>query len=121
MSEFSRPAEDFSQSTKEYIDLKIDDIKLRSVKGLSVTVGKLLALILILGVASSLVLVLSFGLILLLGELMGSYAWAALIVAAILAVSIVPLWLMRDKMFQKGFVKLFIKMFFGGDDDKELS
>jgi hypothetical protein len=37
MSQFSRPAEDLSREAQEYIDLRLEDVKLRTVKGLSVT------------------------------------------------------------------------------------
>ena len=50
MSNFSRPAEDLSREAKEYIDLRLEDVKLRTAKGLSVTASKLVGLFLILGV-----------------------------------------------------------------------
>ena len=65
MSQFSRPAEDLSREAQEYIDLRLEDVKLRTVKGLSVTASKLVGMILLLGIAINLVLVLSFGVILL--------------------------------------------------------
>ena len=33
--DFTKSAEEFAQSASEYIDLKIDDLKLRTAKGLS--------------------------------------------------------------------------------------
>ena len=80
MSDFSKPAEDLLQAAKEYADLRIDDLKLRTAKGLTVAVSKLLGLILILGVVLALLLLLSFGLVLLVGEWIGSYGLAALMV-----------------------------------------
>ena len=117
MSQFSRPAEDLSREAQEYIDLRLEDVKLRTVKGLSVTASKLVGMILLLGIAINLVLVLSFGVILLVGELIGSYAWAALGVAALLAIG---LWIRvrkRDTLFRDTFVPLFVKLFFSDDDD----
>ena len=117
MSNFSRPAEDLSREAKEYIDLRLDDVKLRTAKGLSVTASKLVGLFLILGVGISLMLVLSFGLILLIGELVGSYAWSAIGVAVLLGVSLWILLRKRDSLFRDTFVPLFIKLFFSDDDD----
>ncbi|MBR1706809.1 MAG: hypothetical protein IJ721_08520 [Bacteroidales bacterium] len=117
MSEFSQPAEDLSRRAKEYIDLRLDDLKLRTAKGLSVSVSKLVGVILVLGVVSTLLLVLSFGLIMLLGEIIGSYAWAALGIAALLGIGLAVLLRCKDRLFRDTFVPLFVKLFFGSDED----
>jgi hypothetical protein len=117
MSRFSKPAEDLSREAKEYIDLQIENVKLRTAKGLSVTASKLVGFILIIGVASSLILALSFGLILLVGELIGSYAWSSIGVAVLLGIGLWILIQKRDSLFKDTFVPLFIKLFFNDDDE----
>ncbi len=119
MSDFTRPIEDIASDAKEYVDLRLDDLKLRSAKGLSLTVSKLLSLILILGIFTSFVLVLSLGIIFLIGERMGSYAAAAFIVAGVNFIAIIVLFLLKDKLFQGQFVRLFIRIFFGEEDENE--
>ena len=117
MSNFSRPAEELSREAKEYVDLRLEDVKLRTAKGLSVTASKLVGLFLILGVGISLMLVLSFGLILLVGEITGSYAWSAIGVAVLLGIALWILIQKRNALFKDTFVPLFIKLFFSDDDD----
>ena len=119
MTHFTEPAENLSRKAKDYIDLRLDDIKLRTAKGLSVTASKLVAFFLIAGVGTSLILALSFGLILLIGELIGSYAWAAIGVAVLLGIVLGILILRRDHLFKDTFVPLFINLFFNDDDDDE--
>ena len=117
MSNFSQPAEDLSRKAKDYIDLRLDDVKLRAVKGLSLSASKIVGIILLLLLGTNLVLVLSFGLILLLGELVGSYAWTALAVAGVLGVALWILVRKREALFKDTFVPLFVKLFFSDDDD----
>jgi len=119
MTPFTQPAEDLSRKAKEYIDLRLDDIKLRTAKGLSITASKLVAFFLIIGVATSLLLALSFGLILLVGELTGSYAWSAIGVAVLEGIGLWILIRRRDHLFKDTFVPLFINLFFNDDDNDE--
>lgn len=118
MNSLTQPAEDLTRKAKEYVDLRLDEAKLSAVKGLSVSVSKLVGMVLILGIATVLLLVLSFGIILLVGELIGSYAWAALGVAVLLGIA---LWIVirkRETLFRDTFVPLFAKIFFSEDDEK---
>ena len=119
MTRFTQPAEDLSRKAKEYIDLRLDDVKLRTANGLSITASKLVAFFLIIGVGTSLILALSFGLILLIGELIGSYAWSAFGVSVLLALGLWILIRRRDHLFKDTFVPLFINLFFNDDDDDE--
>ena len=118
MSEFSKPVEDLSQKAKDYAEIQLTDLKLRTAKGLSITVSKLVGAILILGLGTSLVLLLSFGLVLLLGEWIGSYAGAALLVALVLGIVVVVLLLTQKRLFRNTFVPIFVKLFFGDDNEQ---
>jgi len=118
MSQFTKPMEDLGSNAREYIDLKVDDLKLRTVKGLSLSLNHLLAMILVLFSGSIVLLAVAFGIILLLGQILGSYAGGAFIVAVIFAIITFILWKVRGKLFLDGFVKLFIKLFFDEDEDE---
>ena len=119
MSEFTRPVEDLSQSAREYLDLRVDDLKLRTAKGLSVSLNHLLSMILVLFSGTVALLAFSFGCILLLGQAVGSYALGAFIVAALLAVVTGVLFRLRAKLFLNGFIKMFIGLFFEENGEEE--
>lgn len=53
MSEFTKPVEDLGRNTADYVEARIDDLKLRTAKGLSLTLGKLLYMLLVLFIVSS--------------------------------------------------------------------
>jgi len=116
--EFTKPAEDLFKSASSCLDLKIDDLKLRTAKGLSITAGKILGMMLILSVVSIILMALAFGVVLLIGEAIGSYGLACLVVAAFFIVLLVILLLLRKKLFVNGFVRLFVNLFFNEDERK---
>lgn len=120
MSEFLEPLSDLSQTAKEYIDLRVDEVKLKTAKGLSVSIGRILSYMVLLFVAANLLLVLSFAAVLFLGDALKSYGLAALIVSAALAVILFVLFLLRNKLFRGGFVKLFVKLFFPVQDETQV-
>lgn len=120
MSEFLEPLSDLSQTAKEYIDLRVDEVKLKTAKGLSVSIGRILSYMVLLLVAANLLLVLSFAAVLFLGDALKSYGLAALIVSAVLAVILFVLFLLRNKLFSGGFVKLFVKLFFPVQDETQV-
>lgn len=120
MNEFLEPIADLSQTAREYVDLRVDEVKLKTAKGLSLSVSRILSYIVILGVATNLLLVLSFAAILLLGDVIGGYGMAALIVAGVLLLLLLVLFLLRNKLFRGGFVKLFIKLFYPSQDEAQI-
>lgn len=118
MSEFSRPAKELLDASREYADTKADEVKLQVVKGLSISLSKLVSMLIIVCVGMALLLVLSFGLILLLGDLMGKrYGLAAISVAALLAVAFLILYIRREQLLRNTFVPVFMKLFFPVDED----
>lgn len=112
MSGFDRPLQDLASNAREYVDLQVDDLKLRITKGLSLSLGQVLALVLALVSLSILLLALGAGCVILLGNWLGNYAVAAFIVAGFFAVITLILFLLKNKLFVNGFVRLFTKIFF---------
>lgn len=116
MSKFSQPADRIVKDVKDYADARIEGVKLDTVKGLSEGTSAFASIILILSVAGTLLLTLSFAAVMLLGEWLDSYANAAFIVAGVLALLLVILILCRKILFKNTFVPLFGSIF-GADEN----
>ena len=119
MNRLTDPVEKLGLEVKGYVDTRVDDLKLQAAKGLSRGSGALAALVLILVVVSALVLVLSFAGVLLLGEILDSYAKAAFLVAGVLLLVLVILFLCRGVLFKDTFVGLFTGILAPEDADAD--
>ena len=97
---------------REYMDLRLDDIKLKAVDGLSVGVSRVLSLMVVLMLSAIVLAAFAFGTVLLLGDLIGSWAAAAFIIGGIFLVALVVVLLVWKKLFVNIFVKLFIDIFY---------
>lgn len=93
-------------NTRDYIDLRIEQLKLKGTDTASQALGTLLTWILIIAIALMVLTVLAFGGILLLGKALDNYALGAFIVGGGLLVVLLVLWLFRKKMFRGTFVRL---------------
>lgn len=113
---FTKSAEELAAGTAEYVNLKIDDLKLRAAKGLSVTLNKLLLSLMFLTLGGIVLTAAAFGCVLLIGKLLGDYAAGAFIVAAFFLLVMLVLFLLRKKLFLNGLVRMFVGLFF--DDEK---
>ena len=116
MSESTKTLENLGKSTVDYAEARIDDLKLRTAKGLSLTLGKLLYMLLVLFIVSVILTAVAIGGVMWIGELIGSYAAGAGIVAAAFAVILGIVILLRERLFRNTFVPMFIKLFF--DEEK---
>ena len=118
-NEFRKPAEDLARSTADYINLKIDEVKLRTAKGLSLTLNRLFLALLFFHLGSIVLTALGFGAILLIGDLVGSYSAGAFIVAGAFLLVIALLWAFRGRLFLNGLIRLFIGIFFSDNDNSD--
>lgn len=112
MAGYDKPLQDLVSEAKTYVDLQVDDLKLRITRGLSLSLGQVIALVLALVSLSVVLLAIGAGCIILLGDWLGSYALASFIVAGFYALLTLILFLLKDKLFVNGFVRLFTKIFF---------
>ena len=97
---------------RKYLDLRLNDLKLRTVDGLSVGVGRILSLMLVIMLGAIVLAAFAFGTVLLLGDLIGSWAGAAFIIGGFFLIILGVILLFWRKMFVNTFVRLFIGIFY---------
>lgn len=117
MSKFTQPAQDIVQGAGGYLDAQINNIKLRTVKGLSKGTGAIASLLLISAFVSVFLLALSFALVMWIGEMLGSYALAGAIVAGGLFVVLLVFILLRKRMFKNSFIGMYEAVLFDKPDE----
>lgn len=116
---FTAPVDRLVHETTGYVNAQIDDVKLRSIKGLSQGTSAVAGLLVIFITVGALVTTLSFAIVLWLGELMGSYALAAFIMSGVLLLAIVVLVLLRKQLFKSSFISMYTDIFFQKESKPE--
>lgn len=109
---FTQPAQELGKTAAEYVDLKIDELKLRTAKGLSIASQRLIVAILLITLAGIVLTAAAFGGVLLIGKLINDYAAGAFIVAGFFLIVLIVLFLLRNKLFMGGLVNMFVRLFF---------
>lgn len=102
----------FESEIREYMDLRLDELKLKTIDGLSVGVSRVLSLMVVLMLGAIVLAAFAFGTVMLLGDLIGSWAAAAFIIGGVFLVALVAVLLVWKKLFVDVFVKLFIDIFY---------
>jgi len=118
MTDYKKPFDDLVDDVKGYVDLKVDDIKLKSTKGLSVSLARVLSALVLLFMLGMVILTLTVAFVLLLGQLTGNYALGAFIALGVFIIGLVIAFIRRKKMFTGTFVKLFISIFYPEDEEE---
>ena len=116
-NKFTAPVEKLGQEVKAYGDAKLNTLKLQTAKGLSQGIASVTAFLLLFILGSAFVLVLAMGLILLLGEMLGSYATAAFYVSGVLFLVFLIVLLARKRLFRNSFISSFVNVFESSDNE----
>ena len=106
-----------AKETRDYVGLAIDEVKLKTTRGLSTALGQILVWLIIIAVLAIALGLLAFALLQWLNGLLGA-PWGTLIVAGVFVLALIILWLNRQKLFRDMFVKLFIDVFYDTEDDE---
>ncbi len=118
VKEISKPIEDVGKSAREYVNVKIDQAKLRLAKELSQICNILFAwMIIILAIA------LTTGFLCAalgqwVGQMVGSVSLGYLISGGVLLIVTLLLIICKRHLFINGLVRTFVKIFFDDESDK---
>jgi hypothetical protein len=107
--------DNLQETARDYLNLRIDDYKLRGVENLSLLFNKIIFTIIAVVLGGVAVQLLALALGYLIGELIGSVAAGFFIMGIVVAVALFILYLKRDKLFISQLIKLFIKLFFDNE------
>jgi len=108
--------ENLTSLSKDYVDTRLDELKLKTVSVLSQTFSSLLTTLLIAGVSMIILVLLGYLLLQWLNAVVGA-PWGTVIVAGVWIVILVVLLALRKKLFLDGFVKLLINAMYDGKED----
>lgn len=100
---------------RKYLDLRLNELKLRTVDGLSVGVSRVLSLMVVIMLGAIVLAAFAFGTVLLLGDVIGSWAGAAFIIGGFFLILLALMLLLWKRLFVNIFVKLFIGIFYEND------
>ena len=100
---------------RNYLDLRLNELKLKTIDGLSIGVSRVLSMMLVVMLGAIALAAFAFGAVLLLGDLIGSWAGAAFIIGGFFLIVLSLLLIYWKRLFVNIFVKLFIGIFFEND------
>ena len=107
--------ETLEDDIRKYLDIRLEELKLRTVDGLSVGVSRVLSMMVVLMLGAIVLSAFAFGTVLLLGDLIGSWAAAAFIIGGVFLIVLGVLLLFWRSLFVDIFVKIFIGIFYGNE------
>lgn len=102
---------------KDYVDLKADELKLRTTKGLSLAMSRLVAMLLLVGLLVVVLALVAVVLIQWIGQWTGSLAVSSSIVCGVFLLVLLVLFFSRKRLFRDTFVRVFIEVFYGNDKE----
>lgn len=104
--------DDITASAKEYVNLKIDEYKLKGAEHLAVLSNKMIFLLIATMLGGVILQLMGLALAYFTGELIGDTALGFIIVALFFAIILFVLYTRRAKLFTDKLVILFVKIFF---------
>lgn len=105
-----------SKDVQEYVQLAVDEAKLKTTRALSNALSQFLSSLVIICTVSLVLGLLSIALLQWVNGLLGA-PWGTLLVAAFFVLVLIMLCMCRKQLFRNMFVKLFIDAFYDDEDE----
>ena len=97
---------------RKYLDLRLNELKLKTVDGLSVGVSRILSLMVVIMLGAIVLAAFAFGTVLILGDMIGSWPAAAFIIGGFYLLILALILIFWRQLFVNIFVRLFISIFY---------
>lgn len=108
-----------AETAREYVNLKIDQYKLKGVENLSIISNKTLVILIATMLGAVILQLIGFAFAFFIGELVGSTALGFIIMALIFGVVLWLIYAKRDTLFIDKMVRMYMKMFFSNNKNRE--
>lgn len=95
-----------SSALGEYLNLKADDFRKKTISGLAIGFSRALSVIVLAMLLMMILFVISFALIVVIGNAMGSWSGAAFIIGGVYIIAFAVMYFMRKKLFVGMFTNL---------------
>lgn len=110
---------EISQTAREYINLKLDEYRLKGVENFSIVSNRVLVILVATMLGAVILQLLGFALAFFIGDLLGSTAWGFIIMALLFGCALCMVYAKRETMFINKMVRMYMKMFFGNGNREE--
>lgn len=108
-----------AETAREYVNLKIDQYKLKGVENLSIISNKTLVILIATMLGAVILQLVGFAFAFFIGELVGSTALGFIIMALVFGVVLWLIYAKRDTLFIDKMVRMYMKMFFSNNKNRE--
>ncbi len=110
---------EISETAREYINLRLDEYKLKGVENFSLLSNKILVILISTMLGAVILQLLGFAFAFLIGELIGSTALGFAIMALVFGCILGIIYARRNTLFTNRMVRMYMKMFFGNNTQQK--
>lgn len=111
--------EDISHTAREYLNIRLDEYRLKGVENFSIISNKVLVTLIATMLGAVILQLLGFALAFFIGDMLGSTAWGFVIMAILFGCALGVIWAKRNTMFLSRMIQMYMKMFFGNGSKEE--
>ena len=115
MGEQNKGLDDIKQTVQDYVNLRVEEYKLKGVENMSILTAKALVILLSTMFGAVILQLLGFAVAFLIGEIIGSTAAGFGITAALFAITLCIIYAKRNSLVLNRMVHMYARMFFSNN------